>query len=193
MLILVRHGRTAHNASRRLLGRLDPPLDELGLRQARALGRSDRLKGVSRVVASPLLRARTTAEALGHGYEVDPRWIEIDYGVFDGMPLAEVPPSLFDNWADDPEWVPEGGESLAAVGRRVSEACDELWEEAATTDIAVVSHVSPIKAAVGWALGVPEPSRLRLFVDTASLHRIAPGRSGPSLISFNEVHDRPAS
>ena len=40
MLIVLRHGRTASNASRRLLGRMDVPLDELGRRQAEALGQS---------------------------------------------------------------------------------------------------------------------------------------------------------
>ena len=36
MLFVVRHGRTAANASGLLLGRLDPDLDELGVRQAAA-------------------------------------------------------------------------------------------------------------------------------------------------------------
>ena len=49
---------------------------------------------------------------------------------------------------------PGGGESLAAVGSRVRQACDDLWSEAGEHDVVVVTHVSPIKAAVAWALGV---------------------------------------
>ena len=84
MLFVVRHGRTAANASGLLLGRLDPDLDELGVRQATAAAAA--LGSVDRVVSSPLLRTRHTAEAFGREVEVDDRWIEMDYGEFDGQP-----------------------------------------------------------------------------------------------------------
>jgi broad specificity phosphatase PhoE len=192
MLIVVRHGRTAHNASRRLLGRLDVPLDELGRRQAAALARSEVLASVSRVVCSPLARARATAAALGRPVEIDERWIEIDYGVHDGLLLTEVPASMWSAWDHDPEWAPEGGESLAALGRRVRAACEELWAEAVDHDVAVVTHVSPVRAAVKWGLGLEDAVAARLFVDTASVSRIGPGRSGRALHGFNEVHHRPS-
>lgn len=193
MLILVRHGRTALNATRCLLGRLDVPLDELGERQAAALGASPVFADVTRVVASPLGRARQTAEALGRPVEVDPRWIEIDYGIYDGLPLDDVPSDLFDSWRADVEWTPEGGESMGAMGRRVREACEELWVDAAKEDIAVVSHVSPIKAAIGWSMGLANDVNFSLFIDTASVHRVGPGRYGPSLRSVNETFHRPSA
>ena len=72
-----------------LQGHLDLPLDDIGAAQvaevARWVGRPDRL------ISSPLLRARQTAEAFDVPYEVDPRWIELDYGEYDGMPLGDVP------------------------------------------------------------------------------------------------------
>jgi broad specificity phosphatase PhoE len=191
MLIVVRHGRTAHNASRRLLGRLDLPLDELGERQAAALGRSGLLAPGTRVISSPLARARATAAAFGRPVEIDERWIEMDYGVYDGLPLADVPASLWSAWDDDPEWAPEGGESLAAVGRRVRAACEELWPAAIENDVAVVTHVSPIRSALKWGLGLEDATEARFFVETASVSRIGPGRRGRSLHSFNEIHHRP--
>jgi broad specificity phosphatase PhoE len=128
---------------------------------------------------------------------VDERWIELDYGVFDGKPL-EAAPELFREWAADLSFVPEGGESIAAMSARVRKACEELWEEASTTDVVVVTHVSPIKAAVAWAIGAPDESSWRMFVDVASVSTIGPGRpSGgvpqPSLRSFNETHLRPSA
>ncbi len=190
MLLLVRHGRTAHNASRRLLGRLDVELDGVGERQAEALAAWGVPAGARRVVSSPLARARRTAEAIaaatGAVVEVDGRWVEVDYGMYDGLPLPEVPAGVWASWDADPGWAPEGGESLASVSRRVREACGELWAEAAERDVAVVSHVSPIKAALGWAMGLPEAVYPRMFVEVASLHRIGPGRGGPTLWSFNE-------
>jgi broad specificity phosphatase PhoE len=194
MLIVVRHGRTAHNASRRLLGRLDLPLDELGVRQAAAIAASAGFSTVERVVSSPLLRARMTAEAFGREVEIDSRWIEIDYGIHDGLPLVDVPSSMWASWAHDPDWAPEGGESLAAVGRRVRAACEDLWAEAASHDVVVVTHVSPIRSAVKWGLGLEDATEARFMVETASVSRIGPGaRGGRALFSFNEIHHRPSA
>jgi broad specificity phosphatase PhoE len=191
VLYLVRHGRTAHNASCRLLGRLDVPLDDLGRRQAAALGRVPALHGALRVITSPLTRARDTAAALGPPVTVDERWAEIDYGIYDGLEL-EAAADLWRGWGTDLAFTPEGGESLAGVGARVREACEDLWPEAAEHDIVVVTHVSPLKAAVAWALGVGDEISWRMFVDVASVSLIGSGRSGPSLRTFNETHHRPS-
>ena len=183
MLIVVRHGRTVANASGLLQGRrIDPGLDELGQRQAVALAAA--LPGVARVVASPLVRTRETAAAFGLPVEVDERWIELDYGTLDGTPLAEVPASLWTAWRADLDFRPDGGESLAELGVRVRAAADDLVAEAAERDIVVVTHVSPIKAALGWALGVGDEVAWRAFVAPASIMRIAtaPRRS---LHAFN--------
>ncbi|HZT64503.1 MAG TPA: histidine phosphatase family protein [Acidimicrobiales bacterium] len=188
MIILLRHGQTAANASGLLLGRADPPLTELGERQARAaraaVGRPARL------IASPLGRAVATAEALGLEVpvEVDDRWIELDYGEYDGRPLAEVPTEMWDAWRRNNDYTPPGGESMTDLGRRVRAACDDLATLASTEDVVVVSHVSPIKAAVAWALGVGDEVAWRMFLGVASITRIAIGPRGPSLRSYNEAH-----
>lgn len=195
MIHLLRHGRTAANASGLLLGRLDPPLDGEGERQAaaaaRALAAAVGPSGAT-VVSSPLARCRATAalvaQAIGaDGVTVDDRWIELDYGDLDGMAMAEVPPSTWSAWRADVEWRPPGGESLAALGRRVRPACLSLLEPAAAGDVVVVSHVSPIKAAVAWALGVGDDVAWRLFVAPASITRIAVRGEGASLHAFNDV------
>lgn len=151
------------------------------------------LRHASRVVASPLARARQTAERLGPRVTVDERWVEMDYGIYDGLPLDQVPPAVWDRWLSEPAWRPEGGESHHDLDVRVRQACDELWGEAADTDVVVVSHVSPIKAAVSWALGVGVEAGWRMHLDTASVCRIGRGRSGPSLVAFNETSGRPSA
>jgi broad specificity phosphatase PhoE len=186
MLILLRHGQTDANASRLLLGRADPPLNQVGRGQAQALAEVEGVAGARRVVTSPLLRTAQTAARLGPPVTVDDRWVEIDYGRYDGMPLVDVPADMWRRWRADPAWAPEGGESLAAVGTRVRAACEDLREEAAGADVVVVSHVSPIKAAVAWALGVGDEAVWRMFLDVASVCRIGIGPEGPSLCSFNE-------
>lgn len=190
MLIVVRHGRTATNAAARLLGRADPPLDEVGVAQAAAVAGRLADLGVARVVSSPLLRARETAAAIAHAagveVELDDRWIEVDYGVLDGMPLADVPRDLWVRWREEPEFAPDEGESLASVARRVTLACDDLWAQAAEAPVVVVSHVSPVKAAAGWALGLGHEVTWRTFVAPGAIMRIAAGPAGPVLHSFGE-------
>jgi broad specificity phosphatase PhoE len=188
VLILVRHGQTAANASRLLLGRGDPPLTPLGRRQAAAVATMAGIAGAERVVASPLRRTQETAGFLGPPIVLDERWIEIDYGEYEGMALGDVPADVWARWRADPTWAPQGGESLTGVGARVRDACQELAAEAATCDIVVVSHVSPMKAAVAWAIGVGDAVTWRLFLDVAGVCRIGVGPSGPSLRSYNEAH-----
>jgi broad specificity phosphatase PhoE len=185
VLVLVRHGQTDANARGLLQGRVDLPLSELGRRQAAALATI--VPADARVVASPLRRARETAAAFGREPDVDDRWIELDYGELDGRPIGDVAPETWAAWRADPHFVPPGGESLVTLGARVRSACEELLDEARRGDVVVVSHVSPIKAAIGWALGVGDEVGWRLFVQVASVTRIAVGPAGPSLFSFNEV------
>lgn len=172
MLIIVRHGRTEANAAGLLQGRrINPGLDDLGQRQAAALAAA--LPGVARVIASPLVRAQETAAAFGLPVELDERWIELDYGTLDGTPLSEVPPSLWKAWQADIEFCPDGGESLADLGTRVRAAADDLVTEAAQHDVVVVTHVSPIKATLAWALGVGDEVSWRAFVAPASITRVS--------------------
>jgi alpha-ribazole phosphatase len=195
VLILVRHGESVGNAHGLLLGRADAELTPLGLRQAVAVRQLLRPPPpVAEVRTSPLLRARHTAEQLGLGLPVtvDERWIEVDYGEFDGRPLGDVPAEVWRRWRDDPGFRPEGGESLAEVEERVVDACTELFAEAGVGarrtegDVVVVSHVTPIKSAVAWTLGVSDLS-FRLQLRTGSVTRIGWGAHGPVLHSFNEV------
>lgn len=226
MILLLRHGRTAANASGLLLGRADVELDDEGCRQAAALADAVRRTsdGVRQVVCSPLKRCRATAEVVAAALDVsvviDDRWIELDYGELDRTPLKSVPAETWAAWTGDIDWAPPGGESLADLGQRVRAACDELadppggdasaptatgapgsqdassrpasgarGERAAEPpgDVVVVSHVSPIKAAIAWALGVGDDVAWRLHVAPASISRI--GTNGPRRVlhSFNEI------
>jgi broad specificity phosphatase PhoE len=184
VLYLVRHGRTDANARGLLLGRADPPLSAEGRAQAAALAECVPLD--ARVIASPLRRTMETAAAFGTPIDVDDRWIELDYGELDGVALGDVPPTIWAAWRADIEFAPPGGESLAALGRRVRAACDELVDEVRERDVVVVSHVSPIKAALAWALRTDDSISWRVFVEIASIARIGIDDRGATVRSLNE-------
>ena len=190
MLIVVRHGQTSANARGLLLGRADPALDAIGREQAAAVATElAPLQLGTRIVASPLTRTRETAAIIagesGIETELDERWIELDYGDLEGTPVEDVPADTWRRWRADPTFVPAGGESLQSLGQRVSAACDELLRAAADRDVIVVTHVSPVKAAVVWALGVGDEVTWRTYVAPGSVTRIAPRPFGPVLSEFN--------
>jgi broad specificity phosphatase PhoE len=166
MLVLVRHGRTAWNRDHRLVGRTDVDLDDVGRDQARRCARQ--LGAVRELRTSPLRRARETAALLEVRSDpvVDEAFIELDYGAYEGRTLDEVDPGFWRQVHDEPATQWPGGESLADVQRRVDAACEALFAAPgegarADGDVVVVSHVSPIKAAVAWALGAEATLALR--------------------------------
>jgi probable phosphoglycerate mutase len=189
VLILVRHGQTAANAAGLLLGRADLVLTDVGRRQAKALAAA--LPVPAKVVSSPLRRAVETAEAIGLPVEIDERWIEIDYGDFDGLPLTEVGADVWKRWRSDPTFAPPNGESFDELDSRVREACEARVQEAAAHDVVVVSHVSPIKAAVAWALDVPGAIAWRMHLHVASVTKVAVGGPTPSLRTYNDTAHLP--
>lgn len=190
-IIFLRHGRTEANASGLLQGRMDPPLDEFGIAQAERAARmlaGSSMGEIRHVISSPLLRARQTAEGLGLPVEIDERFVEVDYGDFDGTPLVDIPLDTWTRWRSDTSFAPPGGESLVDVGERVRAACEELVLRARDEGtLLVVSHVSPIKAAVLWALGIDDGHVWRTHLDTASISLIDVDRGQPVLRGFNII------
>lgn len=192
-LIIVRHGRTAFNAQGLLQGRVDNPLDAVGEDQALVVGEYlvPHVNEETVIISSPLLRARSTAQAIanrtGLSVTIDERWTELAYGIYEGVPQGDVPAEVWAKWRSDPHFAPESGETLAQVQERVAGACDELLQSLTGKTAVIVSHVSPIKSAVAWALGVDVGVSWRTQLDTASISRITLTPRGPVLRSFNEL------
>ena len=185
MIAFVRHGETPPNRAGLLLGRSDAALTDRGRAQAERLAEALAGLEVARVITSPLRRARDTAApiaaACGEAVEVDQRLVEIDYGEWEGRPLADLDREVVARWRRDGGFAPPGGESLAVVADRVASFCDETLDDRV---VVAVSHVSPIKAAVTWALRVPPELAWRMRLEVASITRID---RGPVLLSFNET------
>ncbi|MGI9577170.1 MAG: histidine phosphatase family protein [Microthrixaceae bacterium] len=203
--LLVRHGRTVVNAQARLSGHHDPDLDDVGRAQASALGVeiAGRCSGHITIVSSPLGRCVQTAESVAaacgldaDSLSIDERFIEVDYGEWDGRPLEDVPVEVWRQWRNDPAFCPPGGETLASVTERVAAGLEHWAPLAAGGTLVVVSHVSPIKAGVIWALGVGEAATWRMRLDNASICRLSvsggrDGRARGGLGSFNETTHLP--
>lgn len=188
-LLVVRHGVTEQNQRGLLLGsRADPGLAEEGQVQAQAVALALGHHQGAAIVSSPLRRCLETAEAIaqatGSDVAVDDRLVEIDYGEWEGIALADIPPETSERWRADGSFRPPGGETLDEVGARVAEWCEELD---GGRDVIAVTHVSPVKAAVAWAIGGPATIAWRLFVAVASITTIGIQPHGPVLVAFNDT------
>ncbi|WP_431044709.1 bifunctional RNase H/acid phosphatase [Streptomyces sp. P1-3] len=188
-LVLLRHGETALTPEKRFSGSggTDPELSPAGRRQAEQAAAVLAARGtVQAVVSSPLRRCRETAETvaarLGLDVRIDEGLRETDFGAWEGLTFAEVReryPDDLDAWLRSAKAAPTGGgESFAAVARRVALSRDKLIARYAGKTVLVVTHVTPVKTLVRLALGAPPESLFRMELAAASLSVVAYYKDG---------------
>ena len=164
-LLLARHGETAWNAEGRYQGREDIALSATGEAQARALGERLRALRIDRAVASPLSRARRTAElALGPDraslLSIDAGLMEIAHGSWEGLLAPEIrerDPERARAWRDTPHEVQmPGGESLQQVLDRAWPALQRAGEGMGNDEtLLVVAHDAVNRVLLCRVLGIP--------------------------------------
>ncbi|TMU97408.1 bifunctional RNase H/acid phosphatase [Streptomyces sp. DASNCL29] len=197
--VLLRHGETPLTPEKRFSGSggTDPALSDVGRHQAERVAAALAARGtIQAIVASPLRRCRETAEVvarrLGLDVRVEEGLRETDFGAWEGLTFAEVKeryPDDLDAWLASTEVAPTGGgESFAAVTRRVALARDKLIARYPGRTVLLVTHVTPIKTLVRLALGAPPESLFRMELSAASLTAVAYyGDGNASLRLLNET------
>ena len=185
-LLLVRHGVTTWNRDGRFQGHLDPPLDPIGVEQARLLGArlAAEEPGPLRIVTSPLTRASATAELLAaalrltrHKIDVETHagLMEIGQGDWSGRTHTEIARDDAERYAawraGGGQVTPPGGETLEAATDRIVAGLHELTADGDTT-LCLVSHGGILRLAAGHLLGLPALEAWALDVDNASLSRL---------------------
>jgi probable phosphoglycerate mutase len=148
-ILLVRHGQSTWNADGRWQGRADPPLSELGRRQAEVAARTVADRGIVRIVASPLRRAHQTAtivaNVLGVVVTGDDRLQERDAGEWTGKTRDEIE-------AGWPGYLAEGRRPAGFENDDVLH-CRAM---AAIGDIAAVAHEPVVVVSHGGLIRVVE-------------------------------------
>jgi broad specificity phosphatase PhoE len=182
-LWVVRHGATAWSASGRHTGRTDVPLSPDGERAARAL--ETRLHDVrfDLVLASPLQRARRTAELAGFpAAQVEPRATEWDYGDYEGLTRAQIRERV-------PGWSPwthpmAGPEQLMDVAARADAVIARVLGAAAQRALLVAhGHFLRILAA-RWVQAEPAFGR-RIELEPAGLGVLGWDRESSVITRWN--------
>ncbi len=103
-------------------------------RPPRLRPRSRRSPTDTRIISSPLRRARETASLIAREgpVEIDERWIELDYGdVRRHARSSTCPATTWARWRSDLDFAPGGGESIRDLGERVAAACADLLDRRA--------------------------------------------------------------
>jgi probable phosphoglycerate mutase len=149
-IILVRHGETLWNREGRYQGRLNSPLTQKGVQQAKSNAKKIKSKieefSDIKIFSSPLGRAKDTAyiicDEIGVDREkiiFDNRVIEFDYGIFEGQKKEDVVKlkEFRDREANKWDYKIENGESYDLVQRRVKSFLDDIKDEKL---IIVVAH-----------------------------------------------------
>lgn len=184
-LWLARHGATEWSLSRRHTGRTDIPLTTEGERQARALG--ERLRGVefALVLASPLERARRTAELAGFGdvLVLDEDLMEVDYGEYEGRTTAEIHRARpdWDLWRDGCP----GGETIADAATRAERVLART--RAAGGAVLLVGHGHMTRTLTSRALTLAPDHGRHLALDPASLSIVGSEHDAPALWLWNDA------
>lgn len=174
-LTLIRHALTAWNADGRFQGHSDVDLSPEGVRQAKHLATYVAgLEPAAVVYASPLKRARHTAEIAFPGREVrlDPRLMELHFGEFEGATQAENEAHPRWAWwfADPFDRPAPGGESYRQLRERVVAWMDGLGDG---EHVVAVTHSGTIQMLLSYVLGVEHPRwRKRLYLRHTGVSRI---------------------
>lgn len=163
-IYMARHGQSEGNIKNAFYGRTDFPLTAKGMEEARRLGKELAAYKIAKCFASPLKRARLTAElALGCGgipLSIHDELMEQDMGEWEGLLFSELvrepeqnPVELVRNW---PKVQVPGGESFGDVKARVKPFLEELLKEG--EDVLLVAHFGSLTAVCALLLGLDDES-----------------------------------
>ena len=195
-ILAIRHGETAWNVDARMQGQLDIPLNDTGRWQAHRLGLAVAEEGIAAVYASDLLRAVETAQpvARGSGQPIvtDIGLRERDFGVFEGLTFSEIAarwPDLSERWRQrDPDFAPEGGETLADFYARSVEATLRLACSHPGQTIALVAHGGVMDCLYRAASRIDLQAPRSWQLGNASINRLLYADAGLTLVGWSDTH-----
>ena len=194
-IVAVRHGETTWNAEMRMQGQLDTVLSARGRWQAQRAAEALAGSGIEAVIASDLVRAFDTAQAiagpLGLEVGIDPGLRERSFGIFEGYSYNEIGarwPAEAGRWRHhDPDFGPAEGETLRAFDARSIATATRIAAAHAGRSIAIVTHGGVLdclyRAATGIALEAPRSWEL----GNAAINRLLYTPRGFTLVGWSDT------
>lgn len=172
-IYLVRHGLTDWNVEGRIMGDKDIPINKKGVEQSKRAALYLKEKNILKVLSSPVLRTRQTAEIVSNvlqiPFQTDERLTEISFGDWIGQIYDELKKKPgFKTYYDHPdERIIHKGEKFSDASERIVDIFDEMI--GSEKNIALVTHADPIKLFLLHTLMSPLKSAGRIKIDNASI------------------------
>jgi probable phosphoglycerate mutase len=183
-IVLIRHGQTEWSAAGRHTSYTDLDLTDIGVEQARAVGKKLAGRKFAAVLSSPRKRALSTAELAGLTVaEITEDLAEWNYGEYEGITTAEIRKTRPD-WSLWTDGCP-GGESPAEVGARVDRVLARARELLAGGDVALVGHGHCLRVCGARWVGLPPRDGRLLKLDTATLSTLGFEHGDPAIDTWN--------
>jgi probable phosphoglycerate mutase len=194
-LCIVRHGETAWNAEHRVQGQLDIPLNDIGLRQAQAVGRALKGERFDVVYSSDLARARQTAAPIAAllkmNLVLDKDLRERHYGIFERLTYAEVKVRYPEDYsrfeAHDPEFAFRTGESLKDFSARSIAAIAKIAGQHENQSVLVFTHGGVLDQFYRHVTGTPLSTQRGFGIPNAGLNRVEQSAAGWQIRAWAEV------
>jgi broad specificity phosphatase PhoE len=178
--LLIRHGQTIQTEGGKLYSDPASTLTDKGREEAKAIAQWLPGEQPEILVASPSVRARATAEAIGTMVKLPVEIVETlrewQVGEWEGRSYLEIKkaePEVYRAWSKDPiRNAPPGGESIAQLCERALVDMDAVRQQYGGKRVAFVSHAELIRALIVNALGMPIDNFWRLNIPTASVSKL---------------------
>jgi broad specificity phosphatase PhoE len=194
LVILVRHGETNYNVERRLPGQLaGVTLTDEGRRQAQRAAVALSGLPISAVIASPLERARATAEIIARGWALpvrtDPRLKDTDVGSWSGALIDDLNKTdpAWKAFVEHPSQPPAGVEGFEAVRARAVAAVDDALKDAATGNyLVMVAHADVIKLILAHYTAMETEAARFIAIGNCAISALAfTAEAMPHLLAIN--------
>ncbi|MEE8419412.1 MAG: histidine phosphatase family protein [Dehalococcoidales bacterium] len=194
-LLLVRHGITEMNSSRRFSGHTDVDLSEEGFRQVEKLRQRLAKEQIDAVYSSDLKRAMSTAEVISRGHETEISSCfelrEIHYGDIEGLNFDEISrqhPEVAKGLTNfSLELSFPGGEDFKGYTARVCSFRDKLENHAEKHTVLITAHGGPLRTLICDLLDISQDNWRKFRFDNASLTIVDIYSRGPILSLLNDT------
>ena len=198
-IIAIRHGETAWNVDTRLQGHLDIDLNARGRWQAERAAEALADEDIAAIYTSDLMRARSTAQAIAdRATRLSERQLHLvlglrerGFGIFEGQTYAEVAsgwPEESRRWRQrEPDFAPQGGESLVQVRDRVAATVNTIAARYIGEQIVLVAHGGVMDALYRLATRQEIVSPRTWDLGNASINRLLWTPDGLSLVGWSDT------
>jgi broad specificity phosphatase PhoE len=194
-LILIRHGETLWNETKRFQGVSDIELSTKGRVQACALARSLKKEPFARIYTSPLIRARQTADSIARHHSCPVIVVEglkeLNQGDLEGLTGEDLRanyPDFLNRWLAEPEkTILPGGESLGELQERAWNVIEDLAQKHLRETVAAVAHSFVILTILCRALEIPLRSFRRFRQDPTAKNVLEFHERGITLRCLNDT------